>query len=325
MSEASRPRHSEAFYNALPSRKAELVDGKFILGGSMEKSAMTLRYLLDSLGEAYLERLVPAVLLAEAKAQVGKRQVAMPIADFNEAVPGYRQPAKLAWDLRLGLHGKGLVVGGNTQVMKLGEDGFMPDLYILTEASAMRQKDYYLDGPPDLAIEISTPSTRDFDYGIRLERYAQAGLAEVWMLDIAERRFRPHVLGDAGYQELALTGPIYSSPTLPGFGVEHGRFFETADEFGSQILEIFTIPEQVYSRVPHPVTFEPELGGLAFQPRFDLGPVPIRFEEYVSWGGELKFEYMNGKPVFGGSERMTKEWVGLLVMALGVEWCLNGQ
>ena len=324
MSEASKPRPSEAFYNALPCRKAELVDGKFIVGGRIEKSAMTLRYLLDGLGEDYLARLVPAELLAQAKAQVGTGQALLPVADFGKVTPGYRQPAKLAWDLRLGLHGKGLVVGGNTQVVKLGEDGFMPDLYILTEASALRQKEYYLDGPPDLAIEISTPSTREFDYGTRLERYAQAGLPEVWMLDISERRFRPHVLGDAGYQELALTGPVYSSLTLPGFGVEHGRFFETVDEFGSQILEIFTVPEQVYSRVPHPNTFESEIGGLAFQPRFSLEPVPIQFEEYVSWGGELKFEYMNGKPMFGGSAQSTKEWVALLVMTLGVRWCVGG-
>lgn len=324
MSEASKPRPSEVFYNALPCRKAELVDGKFIVGGSMEKSAMALRYLLDGLGGDYLARLVPAELLAKAKAQEGTGRALLPVADFGEVTPGYRQPAKLAWDLRLGLHGKGLVVGGNTQVVKLGEDGFMPDLYILTEASAMRQKEYYLDGPPDLAIEISTPSTREFDYGTRLERYARAGLAEVWMLDIAERRFRPHVLGDTGYQELALTGPIYSSPTLPGFGVEHGRFFETVDEFGSQILKIFTVPEQVYSRVPHPITFASEIGGLAFKPRFSLEPVPIHFEEYVSWGGELKFEYMHGKPMFGGSAEMTKEWVALLVMTLGVRWCVGG-
>ena len=32
----------------------------------MEKSAMPLRYLLDGLGEAYLARLIPAALLAEA-------------------------------------------------------------------------------------------------------------------------------------------------------------------------------------------------------------------------------------------------------------------
>lgn len=290
----------------------------------MEKSAMTLRYLLDGLGEDYLKRLIPAGLLAQAKAQSRKWQTVEPVANFDKAVPGYRKPAKMAWDLRLGLHHKGLVVGGNTQVIKLGEDAFMPDLYILTEASAMRQKDYYLDGPPDLAIEISTPSTQAFDYGTRLQCYARAGLAEVWMLDIAERRFRPHVLGDAGYQELALTGSMYYSPTLPGFGVEHGRFFDTVDEFGSEILEIFTIPEQMYNRVSHPINFEPELGGLAFQPRFALGPVPIRFEEYISWGGALKFEYMNGRPLFGGSEERTKEWVGLLVMALGVEWCVSG-
>ena len=143
------------------------------------------------------------------------------------------------------------------------------------------------------------------------------------MLDIAERRFRPHVLGDAGYQELALSGSIYFSPTLPGFSVEHERFFETVDEWGSEILEIFTVSEQVYSQVPHPISFESEIGGLAFQPRFALEPVPIRFEEYVSWGGEVKFEYMDGKPVFGGSPKMTKEWVGLLVMTLGVGWCVG--
>ena len=44
----------------------------------------------------------------------------------------------------------------------------------------------------------------------------------------------------------------------------------------------------------------------------------ITFEEYISWGGELKFEMIDGKPLFGGSDQTTREWLGLLMMTLGL-------
>lgn len=50
MSEASKPRPSEAFYNALPCRKAELVDGKFIVGGSAQRTKEWGALLVMTLG-----------------------------------------------------------------------------------------------------------------------------------------------------------------------------------------------------------------------------------------------------------------------------------
>ena len=36
------------------------------------------------------------------------------------------------------------------------------------------------------------------------------------------------------------------------------------------------------------------------------------------WGGEVKFEMMDGVPVFGGGDQTTREWLALLIMTLGV-------
>jgi len=53
-------------------------------------------------------------------------------------------------------------------------------------------------------------------------------------------------------------------------------------------------------------------------PRVGLHPVAITFPEFISWGGEVKFEMINGKPIFGGGEATTMEWLGLLMMTLGL-------
>lgn len=41
---------SMRFYDALPKRKAELVDGQMYLGGSLTKSVMALGYMVEQLG-----------------------------------------------------------------------------------------------------------------------------------------------------------------------------------------------------------------------------------------------------------------------------------
>jgi predicted RNase H-like HicB family nuclease len=56
---------------------------------------------------------------------------------------------------------------------------------------------------------------------------------------------------------------------------------------------------------------------IPFQPRVDLEPVPIRFEEYVSWCGRAKFErYAGGLKIDGmeGSRRVA----GMLLMTFGL-------
>ncbi len=81
--------------------------------------------------------------------------------------------------------------------------------------------------------------------------------------------------------------------------------------------EVFIVetPAQPYQRVKE--TDGPEWGSLPFQPRLELAPVPIRFEEYISWCPEAKFEFFDGKPQIG-YKIGTQHLLGMLLMTFGL-------
>ena len=316
-------RKSRKFYDALPKHKAELVDGKMIVGGSLEKSAMTLGYMVENLGAKYVSDLCPPNLLADAVIDVygNPAKESSTLADFTPLELSYYPPQKLATDLRMGLFKKeGIFVSGGTVGIKLGEDVFMPDIYVLKNEKVASLKDYYLEGIPDLIIEVVHPYMRSFDFGIRLEKYAAAGLPEVWMLDYEKRSFEPMTLKNGVYEKQPVIGKWYASTNIKGIKVEHKKLYDSAEEFGIRLVDIFevAIPDATTERPKFDNLGGYEYGSVPFNPRLDLAPVPITFPEFISWGGEVKFEMIDGKPLFGGGEETTKEWLGLLMMTLGL-------
>ncbi|MEN0047721.1 MAG: hypothetical protein AAF806_11735 [Bacteroidota bacterium] len=52
-------------------------------------------------------------------------------------------------------------------------------------------------------------------------------------------------------------------------------------------------------------------------------PVAITFSEFIAWDSEVKFEMMNEIPLFGDSEQTTLEWLGLLMVTLGMKETLK--
>lgn len=313
------------FYEALPKRKAELVDGKLLIAGSLEKSAMALAFMVEQLGAAYVADLVSTDLLRDAVIEVYGKGKSAPkkLADYTPIESNAYLPQKLATDLRLGLwREEGFTIWGGGTAIKLGEDVFMPDVYLIKNEHYHRLKEYYFVGAPDLIMEVVVPYMRTFDFGTRLERYAAAGVPEVWMLDFEERRFEPLVLQQNKYEKAAVESEWYDAQTFKGLSVQHGKMFDSAKDMGVQMVDdVFKV------NLPHPQpkTHAPEgeqtviYGTVPFAPRLDLEPVPIKFEEFISWGGEVKFELVDGKPLFGGGDETTKEWLGLLIMTLGLK------
>ena len=314
-------KESLRFYEALPKHKAELVDGQMYIGGSLAKSAMTLGYMVEKLGAAYVAQLVPKDLLRDAVIEVYGNP-AKPIArmaDFRPVEPYHYLVQKVATDLRMGLFMQDVDAWGGTMAVKLGEDVFMPDVYVVKNENNHRLHESYLEGPPDLAIEVVTPYMRDFDFGLRLARYAAAGLPEVWMLDYEKRSFESMRLEGGRFVPMPIEGEVHASSSIPGLTVLHSKVFDSVEEFGIEPLQIFEVPESI-TQQKHRFDGENELGwgSVPFAPRLDLAPVAITFEEFISWGGEVKFEMADGKPIFGGGHQTTQEWLGLLMMTLGL-------
>lgn len=73
--------------------------------------------------------------------------------------------------------------------------------------------------PPDVAIEISSPSTRRRDLLAKRAYYEQFGVGEYWLVDMEEERVLVFALRDGAYGEPRVFGrpDVLGSDLLKGF------------------------------------------------------------------------------------------------------------
>ena len=62
-----------------------------------------------------------------------------------------------------------------------------PDVLFVRKDRADVVTDRGIDGPPDLVVEVLSPSTEPRDRGIKLERYRHYGVPEYWIVDPDEQ------------------------------------------------------------------------------------------------------------------------------------------
>ena len=60
---------------------------------------------------------------------------------------------------------------------------YQPDLMIFREEAGIVNEDRLIEGPPDLIIEILSPTSRHKDYVEKKEAYERLGVQEYWILD----------------------------------------------------------------------------------------------------------------------------------------------
>ena len=87
--------------------------------------------------------------------------------------------------------------------------------------------------PPNIAIEVRSPSTWHYDTGAKLRYYEVAGVDEVWLVDtvsrsiIVQRRMQP---GNPSFNDSFEVGEgVLTSPLLPGFELDIAGIFPTND------------------------------------------------------------------------------------------------
>jgi Uma2 family endonuclease len=64
-----------------------------------------------------------------------------------------------------------------------GATALQPDLIFVSNARARIIQEDWIEGAPDLVVEVSSPSTAAYDRVTKLPIYAEAGVAEVWLID----------------------------------------------------------------------------------------------------------------------------------------------
>jgi Uma2 family endonuclease len=91
------------------------------------------------------------------------------------------------------LPGHGEVFNAPTAVQISEHDVVEPDLLVVLAARDSYLTERSVAGPPDLIVEILSPSTRHKDRELKLDLYQRAGVDEYWIVDPAARHIVKHV------------------------------------------------------------------------------------------------------------------------------------
>jgi Uma2 family endonuclease len=103
-------------------------------------------------------------------------------------------------------HGLGRLWGAAVDVLFAEGDYLEPDLTFVRAGREDVLTPRGVEGPPDLVVEVLSPSTAARDSGVKLERYRLYGVGEYWIVDPEERSITVWKLAE-GRSEPLVHGP----------------------------------------------------------------------------------------------------------------------
>ena len=71
---------------------------------------------------------------------------------------------------------------------------FVPDVLIVCDPQKIKAN--WIDGAPDLVVEVLSPSTAIYDKGAKKDAYERAGVREYWIVDPASKSIEVYYLQD---------------------------------------------------------------------------------------------------------------------------------
>jgi Uma2 family endonuclease len=112
----------------------------------------------------------------------------------------------------------GKVYGSRVAFRLDKRNGPEPDIGFVRKKRLHLVEKEYVNGPPDLAVEIVSPESVERDYKKKRRQYEDAGVPEYWIIDEELRRVTLLRLDQRGrYREVRLRKGAFQSRVLPGF------------------------------------------------------------------------------------------------------------
>ena len=117
-------------------------------------------------------------------------------------------------------HRLGKLYPGPIDVLFTEGDYLAPDLAFVREDRKAIVTDRGIEGPPDLVVEIVSPSTALRDRTLKRERYARYGVPEYWIVDADRRQVEVHRPADAADRPSIVTDRLVWRPVDDGPALE---------------------------------------------------------------------------------------------------------
>jgi Uma2 family endonuclease len=101
-----------------------------------------------------------------------------------------------------------------------------PDVIYVSAARSSIVRDR-IEGAPDLVVEVLSPGTARRDLGEKLRLYAEAGVAEYWIVDPGLQTFELLVYTGGGFRVSPPDGPTFRSAAIPGLELDLEAFWRS--------------------------------------------------------------------------------------------------
>jgi len=138
----------------------------------------------------------------------------------------------------------GFVIGSQYTIRLRPGLRHIPDLMFISKARLEIVREQYVEGAPDLVIEIVSPDSVARDWRDKYAEYQNAGVAEYWVFDPHSQHAEWYHLNPEGrYDLLPVKEGAFHSLVLPGFFIREEWLwqdqlpdpFDKARELGIQI------------------------------------------------------------------------------------------
>lgn len=88
--------------------------------------------------------------------------------------------------------------------------------FVRTDRLPVRRARGFVEGPPDLAVEVLSPDDRPAEVQAKIDDYLEAGAQAVWTVDL-DRRTLTIYRADRGSRTLGINDVLDGEEYLPGF------------------------------------------------------------------------------------------------------------
>ena len=108
------------------------------------------------------------------------------------------------------------------------ENGVQPDLVFVSRERLHIIKERGIEGAPDLVVEILSRRTQSRDRGVKMKRYAAAGIPYYWIVVPRTRSIEEYRLTPSGYERIGTHGPgdTFRPALFPGLEIPVNSLWE---------------------------------------------------------------------------------------------------